>query len=332
MLEFQPDQARFLVKAGVGWGPEVVGVATVGSDIASSAGFALRTGKPVISNHLENEQRFRTPELLAKYGIRRAMNVILQGDGSPYGVLEVDSRSEGEFSVHDLAFLQGAANILGMAIERQRMEQSLRVAVERNQLLLKEVNHRITNSLTLVAGMLRIKAASVGEEIKSHLDEASQRINAIAQVHQRLYKTEMFERIDLGAYLKDICESFTKSLPDCEMHLEATGELEVTPDQAIPVALFVSELITNSAKHGHPNGSCTIWTKVMSSREEVKISVRDHGAGLPEDFEARAKTSLGMRLIRGFVAQLGGKFQIHRHELGVEFELVFSKQSRDTSI
>ena len=66
----------------------------------------------------ENEERFRTPQLLVEHGIRRAMNVILQGDGSPYGVLEVDSRSEGEFSQHDIAFLQGAANILGMAIER----------------------------------------------------------------------------------------------------------------------------------------------------------------------------------------------------------------------
>jgi GAF domain-containing protein len=66
--------------------------------LASPAGYALRTGKPVISNHLENEQQFRTPELLVEHGIRRAMNVILQGDGSPFGVLEVDSQSEGEFS------------------------------------------------------------------------------------------------------------------------------------------------------------------------------------------------------------------------------------------
>jgi GAF domain len=70
-------------------------VATVGADLESPSGFALRTGKPVISNHLENEQRFRTPELLVEHGIRRAMNVVLQGDGSPYGVLEVDSRSDG---------------------------------------------------------------------------------------------------------------------------------------------------------------------------------------------------------------------------------------------
>ena len=81
--------------------------ATVGADLASPGGFALRTGKPVISNHLESEERFRTPDLLAAHGVRRAMNVILQGDGTPYGVLEVDSRSSGEFDEHDIAFLQG---------------------------------------------------------------------------------------------------------------------------------------------------------------------------------------------------------------------------------
>ena len=97
VMEYLPAENRLLVRAGVGWGEGVVGSATVGADLASPAGFALHTGKPVISNHLENEQRFRTPELLIQHGIRRAMNVILQGDGSPFGVLEVDSTSAGEF-------------------------------------------------------------------------------------------------------------------------------------------------------------------------------------------------------------------------------------------
>jgi GAF domain-containing protein len=96
---------------------------------------------------LESEERFRTPELLAAHGVRRAMNVILQGDGAPYGVLEVDSRSEGEFSEHDIAFLQGSANILGMAIERQRHERALKAALEHQRVLLKEINHRVKNSL-----------------------------------------------------------------------------------------------------------------------------------------------------------------------------------------
>ncbi len=117
------------MRAGVGWNPGLIDVASVGA-LEFPLWLRLRTGKPVISNHLENEERFRTPELLKVHGVRRAINVILQGDGAPFGVLEVDSRSEGEFGENDIAFLQGAADILGMAIERQRYERNLRDALE----------------------------------------------------------------------------------------------------------------------------------------------------------------------------------------------------------
>src|ERR1700730_16325322 len=72
VMEYLPSKNRLLVRAGVGWGEGVVGRARVGADLESPAGYALHTGKPVISNHLENEQRFRTPELLVEHGIRRA--------------------------------------------------------------------------------------------------------------------------------------------------------------------------------------------------------------------------------------------------------------------
>ena len=174
VLEYLPAENRLLVRAGVGWDEGVVGTATVGADLASPAGYALRTGKPVISNHLENEQRFRTPELLVEHGIRRAMNVILQGDGSPFGVLEVDSRAEGEFGEHDLAFLQGAANILGMAIEQQQYQRKLQAALDRHQVLLKEVNHRVKNSLQVISSMLYLQANAAGDPaLSERLNEAS---------------------------------------------------------------------------------------------------------------------------------------------------------------
>jgi GAF domain-containing protein len=176
ILEYIPDENRLLVRAGIGWEEGVVGSASVGADLASPAGYALRTGKPVISNHLENEQRFRTPELLVQHGIRRAMNVILQGDGSPFGVLEVDSKSEGEFTEHDIAFLQGAANILGMAIEQQQYQRKLKVALDRHQILLKEINHRVKNSLQVVSSMLQLQANAVDDEnLSERLNEASSR-------------------------------------------------------------------------------------------------------------------------------------------------------------
>jgi two-component sensor histidine kinase len=323
VLQYQRKEARFLVTAGVGWGPDVIGIATVGADIESPAGYALVTGKPVISNHLENEDRFRTPELLVRHGIKRAMNVILQGDGSPYGVLEVDSRSEGEFSANDISFLQGAANILGMAIERQRIEANLRAALERNQLLLREVNHRVNNSLALVASMLHLKAATVNDDVKAHLDEASSRISAIALSHQRLYQTEMFEKIDLGPYLEDICQSFSESLPECLLHVNVKAGIEIPPDQAIPVALFVNELITNSAKYGHPNRRCEVWIEVVRNDKTISVSVRDQGIGLPPNFDAKSSKGLGMRLVNAFAAQLGGKLRILPRDPGAEFVLIF---------
>jgi two-component sensor histidine kinase len=184
-----------------------------------------------------------------------------------------------------------------MAIERQRIEANLRAALERNQLLMKEVNHRVTNSLALVASMLRLKSASVGPEVKTHFDEASVRIIAIARAHQRLYQTEMFERIDLGPYLQDICQSLSDSLPDCLLHQNIGSGIEVPPDQAIPVALFVNETVTNSAKHAHADQKCEAWIDLLKDDGTISVSVRDEGRGLPADFDANSRASLGMRII-----------------------------------
>jgi signal transduction histidine kinase/CheY-like chemotaxis protein len=126
VLEYLPDQDKLLVRAGVGWHEGVVGQATIGADLESPAGYALHTGKSVISNRLSTEQRFRTPALLREHDVERAANVILLGDGHPYGVLEADSEAAGSFTEHDVDFLQSVANLLGVALERRRAEDELR--------------------------------------------------------------------------------------------------------------------------------------------------------------------------------------------------------------
>jgi len=323
VLKYTPEENRFLVCAGVGWEPGVVGHATVGADMASPAGYALQTGMPVISNHLENEERFRTPELLVQHGIRRAMNVILQGDGTPYGVLEVDSRSEGEFTKSDIVFLQGVANILGMAIERQRIEGSLRQAVDRQQLLMKEVNHRVNNSLSIVASMLRLQGSvTQSTEVRDELREAGNRISAIARAHQHLYRTDRIDTLDLGAYLTDVCKALDESLPACEIILDTEPGIEIGTDRAITATLLVNELVTNSAKHAHPAGSCRIWLALSrGSNGSIIISVRDKGIGLPQTFNFKSGRGLGMRLVDAFSQQLQADLQVVRHDPGAEFIL-----------
>src|SRR5262245_37137041 len=324
VMRYLPEENRFLVCAGVGWGLDVVGKATVGADMASPAGYALHTGKPVISNHLENEQRFRTPELLVEHGIRRAMNVILQGDGTPYGVLEVDSRSEGEFRQSDIVFLQGVANILGMAIERQRIETSLRLALDRQQLLMKEVNHRVNNSLSIVASMLHLHSSvAESKDVQHELREASSRIAAIARAHHRLYKSDRIDTLDLGAYLTEVCNDLDESMPSCEVSVSAEEGIEIRTDRAIPAILLVNELITNAAKYAYPAGNCRVWVTLSrsASRDVVVISVRDEGVGLPASFDIKSGRRLGMRLVDSFSRQLQGDLQVLRRTPGTEFVL-----------
>ena len=126
VLEYLPHQNCFLVRAGVGWHEGVVGHATIAADSRSPAGYALRTGQPVISNHLGNEDRFSVPELLLEHGVRRAINVIMVGEERPYGVLEVDTEKPGVFNEHDIDFLQAVAHMLGLALKRRQAEEALR--------------------------------------------------------------------------------------------------------------------------------------------------------------------------------------------------------------
>jgi two-component sensor histidine kinase len=323
ILEFMPADRRFLVRAGVGWSPGVVGTATIGADLASPAGYALRTGRALISNHLENEQRFRTPELLVRHGIRRAMNVILQGDNAPFGVLEVDSRSKGEFTEIDIVFLQGAANILGMAIERHRIERHLRDALGRHQVLLKEVNHRVNNSLQIVSAMLQLQAmASEIPDVTHGLHAASGRIAAVARAHQRLYASDTIETLDLGAYLTAVCEDLRDATPGCRIAVDAASGIDIATDNAIHVALLVNELITNAAKYAYPSGHCRVWVGVARGPDDITvISVRDEGIGLPADFDINSAKRLGMRLVNSFTAQLKATLEIKRHTPGTEFIL-----------
>lgn len=326
VMEFCPAENRLLVRAGVGWEEGVVGHATVGADLASPAGYALRTGKPVISNHLENEQRFRTPELLIEHGIRRAMNVILQGDGSPFGVLEVDSRSEGEFGEHDIAFLQGAANILGMAIEQQQYQRKLQAALDRHQILLKEVNHRVKNSLQVVSGMLHLQASAVGDPVLSdRLQEASTRISAVGRAYERLAYNADYENIGLSSYLREVISDLETAVAPCKVELEAPEEIQFAADRAILVALVINELILNAGKYAYPeSGSGSIWVRlVRTDNDHVLVSVRDEGIGLPAGFDPTTSKRLGSRLIHALAKQLGAELTRPFTAVGTNFTLLF---------
>ena len=244
VMEYIPAENRLLVRAGVGWGEGVVGVASVGADLASPLATRCAPAIRLFRTTSKMSSASRTPDLLVEHGIRRAMNVILQGDGSPFGVLEVDSKSEGEFSEHDIAFLQGAANILGMAIEQQQYQRKLQAALDRHQVLLKEVNHRVKNSLQVVSAMLQLQANAVGDQaVSERLNEAASWVNAVGRAYERLAYNADYENIDLIEYLREIIGDLELTVAPCEIQFDAPEAIQFAADRAILVGLIVNELV-----------------------------------------------------------------------------------------
>jgi two-component sensor histidine kinase len=278
-----------------------------------------------VPRRVANEQRFRTPELLVEHGIRRAMNVILQGDGSPFGVLEVDSTSEGEFGEHDIAFLQGAANILGMAIEQQQYQRKLQVALDRHQVLLKEVNHRVKNSLQVVSAMLQLQANSVGDPaLSERLNEASSRVNAVGRAYERLAYNADYENIELAEYLREIISDLEPTVAPCKIQFEAPEEIQIAADRAILVGLIINELVSNAGKHAYPDrAGGLIWVRLFQSdKNSILVSVGDEGAGLPPGFDPTTSKRLGARLVNALSKQLGAELTRPISPIGTNFTLL----------
>jgi two-component sensor histidine kinase len=240
-------------------------------------------------------------------------------------VLEVDSRSEGEFGEHDIAFLQGAANILGMAIEQQQYQRKLQAALDRHQILLKEVNHRVKNSLQVVSSMLHLQANTVGDPaLSERLMEASTRILAVGRAYNRLAYNADYENIDLVGYLREVVEDLEAAVAPCKIQLDTPKEIQFAADRAILVALIVNELILNAGRHAYPDSPDGVirLQLVLSDDKAVSISVSDDGVGLPADFNPALTKRLGTRIVQALAGQLGAELTRQESTGGTHLTLV----------
>ena len=313
VLEYLPDDKRLLVRAGVGWESEVVGQVSLGVDLESPAGYAFQTGQVVISNHLQEETRFRTPKLLSDHGIRRAINVLIARGGEgylPFGVLEVDSPEPGQFDLADANFLAGFAGLLGIAIERQHADAELRQALEHQAMLTREMSHRVKNSLASVVGLLRVQSRSApSEEVRDALKDAASRITTIAQVHDHLWRSTRIGYVDIADFAGELCRKLQETISHTVRCTFA--HLMISADKAIPLGLLINELVTNAVKHAYPDGAGEIEVSGERRGDDLHVEVSDRGVGLPKDFDIdQPRASLGFKVIKSLLAQLDGRIDV----------------------
>jgi two-component system, sensor histidine kinase PdtaS len=314
VLEYMPDKERLLVRAGVGWAPETIGNASLGIDMESPAGYAFHTAQIVISNHLQEETRFRTPRLLADHGVKRAINVLIARGGEghlPFGVLEVDSPDAGQFDLADADFLAGFAGLLGIAIERQQADAQLRDALEHQAMLTREMSHRVKNSLASVVGLLRVQGRNAqSKDVQSALKDAASRITTIAQVHDHLWRSNQIGFVDIADFAGELCHKLQETSPGHNVSCEF-GHLMISADKAIPLGLLINELVTNAAKHAYPAGSGEIRVSGEHRGQDLHVEISDQGVGLPKDFDLdQPRASLGFKVIKSLVGQLDARITV----------------------
>jgi two-component sensor histidine kinase len=185
-------------------------------------------------------------------------------------------------------------------------------AVKQKDMLLREVHHRSKNNMQIISSLLNLESERAGrEDVSGPLQKMRARIRSMALVHEKLYQSEDLERVDLAEYTEKLSSEIV-SLHGAALERTVRAEaILVDIDFAVPFGLILNELLTNSLQHGFDAGDRgAVDISVRREREMVRLTIHDTGHGVPEGFDVRAGSSLGLHLVSALVDQLHGAISV----------------------
>jgi two-component sensor histidine kinase len=203
------------------------------------------------------------------------------------------------------------------------------VLLEEKEWLVREIHHRVKNNLQMVISLLNAQSEFLNHP--SALDairESRERMQAIAILHQKLYRSDTSTRINMRSYINELVDNIRSSVADTErmeFQVDVAPEIELDISQSVPLGLILNEGITNSIKYAYgenQKGSIRISLRHIGD-QQLQLKIVDHGKGLPEDLDAEHPHSLGLQLIRLFAEQLEGDLYFTNSK-GLEINLSFS--------
>jgi two-component sensor histidine kinase len=204
-----------------------------------------------------------------------------------------------------------------------RMSNRINELLKQKDLLLRELQHRVMNSLNILSSLLDVQRRYVVDPAaKEHLANARDRVIAMGTVYRHLYQAHTLEYVEFSEFLNTICNtSETAYVGGSRLSIEAEAEpVQLSSAHAIALGMLTHELITNALKHAYSDGvrgRIKVILKHMDNDIELRFS--DNGRGLPDNFQMETTSSLGMKIIASTVRQLGGTLEINRLEPGTEF-------------
>lgn len=213
---------------------------------------------------------------------------------------------------------RGAVGVFHDITERKAAEVQLKASLTEKQVLLHEIHHRVKNNLQFIVSLLRLQRAEIEDpQSREVLDEARGRVQAMALVHEKLYRADDFARLDFDAYLHDLASAVARTMhkrPDRVEFAIQADPLGLDTRVAVPVGFIVNELVSNSLKHAFDDGRAgRVEIQLHGSPEKgYDLMVGDNGVGAPGSFDPASTRSMGWRLVEMLVRQLEGTIRMER--------------------
>jgi two-component sensor histidine kinase len=200
------------------------------------------------------------------------------------------------------------------------------LAAER-EMLLREVNHRVGNSLQIIASLLHLQASSSAQEdVKAALTNAMGRVAAVAQVHRRLYTSQDLNSVLLNQYLDALLEDLRRSAEGNRMSRLTVKAvpIEIDPDRAVAIGIIVNELVMNAVKYAYPDGAGPIHVALEAQGDNLVLSIADDGVGLNVKADPRS-TGMGQRIVSAMATKLDASVERDPTHAGTRIMLRFRR-------
>lgn len=191
---------------------------------------------------------------------------------------------------------------------RRAYETHIKNALAEKETLLREVYHRVKNNLQVITSLFNLQMRTlVDEQARLALQQAAERVYAMALVHEKLYQSDNLASIPLDSYIRDLCKHFSSASALGERNISIELELEpmnIDLEKAVPLGLIINELVSNSLKHAFSDGrQGKIKIQLTSAIDNyVQLSITDNGIGMPKT--KNSKNTLGLKLISTLCHQL----------------------------
>ena len=271
---------------------------------------AILGDDPYILEDASKDVRSLTNPLVAgDFGLRFYAGVPLRThDGYNLGTLCVIDKEASAVSQQQVEDLKDLATLVMDQMElrlsaRQELGRANH-AIEQANLMAKEIEHRVANSLQFVSSVLRLQGRDAPQNVASHFETAAHRVAAVARVHRHLLDGENVAFVPALSYIKRLCEELAGILG---VQVGVTGdEAKLTTKSIQSIGLLLNELVTNAAKHG----SGTVSVDFTARPYDCSFSVCDEGRGLPGNFNISGQSGLGMKIADVLAKQLGGALKV----------------------